>query len=395
MKDVDASIRKKKIAALEKAMKSLAKETGDENVIQVLGKKPMETKEGIPTGILSLDVACGGQGIRRGRIVELFGAESSGKSLIAQKIIAACQAHGGLCAYVDMEQTFDVSFAKKLGVQTDDLIVSQPNSLQSAFKVIDSLADVGVDVIVLDSIAALVPEEEMDGDVGKQTVGLVARYMSQFLRRINVKLANSDSILIGINQTRSKIGVMYGNLEVTNGGAAMKFYASLRMRVSSSAEGKIKNGDKVIGKGVKVTLVKNKTAPPFKTAEFNVYFDGRKVSETDQIADIALEHGLIPRYNAKGELDQKGRQYKWDDEPNFLAKSKAEVPVQLDKFPNVRQALLEIIQRGNLDDISSEIEEDSDADLTEEEFEARMMEDIKAIENGKEAEEIESSFDDM
>ena len=395
MKDVDASIRKKKIAALEKAMKSLAKETGDENVIQVLGKKPMETKEGIPTGILSLDVACGGHGIRRGRIVELFGAESSGKSLIAQKIIAACQVHGGLCAYVDMEQTFDVSFAKKLGVQTDDLIVSQPNSLQAAFKVIDSLADVGVDVIVLDSIAALVPEEEMEGDVGKQTVGLVARYMSQFLRRINVKLANSDSILIGINQTRSKIGVMYSNPEVTNGGAAMKFYSSLRMRVSSSAEGKIKNGDKVIGKGIKVTLVKNKTAPPFKTAEFNVYFDGRKVSETDQIADIALEHGLIPRYNAKGELDPKGRQYKWDDEPNFLAKSKADVPVQLDKFPNVRQALLEIIQRGDLDDTSSDIEADSDAELTEEEFEARMMEDIKAIENGKEAEEIESSFDEM
>lgn len=218
MKDVDASIRKKKIAALEKAMKSLAKETGDENVIQVLGKKPMETKEGLPTGILSLDVACGGHGIRRGRIVELFGAESSGKSLISQKVIAACQTHGGLCAYVDMEQTFDVTFAKKLGVQTDDLIVSQPNSLQTAFKVIDSLVDVGVDVIVLDSIAALVPEEEMEGDVGKQTVGLVARYMSQFLRRINVKLARSESILVAINQTREKVGVMYGSNETTNGG---------------------------------------------------------------------------------------------------------------------------------------------------------------------------------
>ena len=166
------------------------------------------------------------------------------------------------------------------------------------------------------------------------------------------------------------------------------------MRVSSSAEGKIKEGDRVVGKGIKVTLVKNKTAPPFRTAEFNVYFDGRKVSETDQIADIALEHGLIPRYNAKGELDPKGRQYKWDDEPNFLAKSKAEVPIQLDKFPNVRQALLEIIQRGDLEE-STEAEVDTDADLTEEEFEARMMEDIKAIESGKEAEEIESSFDDM
>lgn len=218
MKDVDASIRKKKIVALEKAMKSLAKETGDENVIQVLGKKPMETKEGIPTGILSLDVACGGHGIRRGRIVELFGAESSGKSLISQKVVAACQVHGGLCAYVDMEQTFDVTFAKKLGVQTDDLIVSQPNSLQSAFKVIDTLVGVGIDVIVLDSIAALVPEEEMEGDVGKQTVGLVARYMSQFLRRINVKLARSESILICVNQTREKVGVMYGSNETTNGG---------------------------------------------------------------------------------------------------------------------------------------------------------------------------------
>jgi recombination protein RecA len=206
LKDIDAKTKKKKLASLMKSMQSLAKSTKDDNIVQILGQKPMDDTERIPTGYLTLDVATGG-GIKRGRVVELFGAESSGKSLIAQKIIAACQEHGGLCAYVDMEQTFDVTFAKKLGVNTDELAVSQPSSMQQAFEVVDALVDAGVDVIVLDSIAALVPEEELEADVGKQTIGLVARYMSQFLKRINVKLAKSGGILLCINQTRQKIGV--------------------------------------------------------------------------------------------------------------------------------------------------------------------------------------------
>ena len=763
MKDIDAKTKKKKLASLMKTMSSLAKKTKDDNIIQILGQKPMDDTERIPTGYLTLDVATGG-GIKRGRVVELFGAESSGKSLIAQKIIAACQEHGGLCAYVDMEQTFDVTFAKKLGVITDDLVISQPASLQQAFEVIDALVDAGVDVIVLDSVAALVPEEELEANVGKQTIGLVARYMSQFLKRINVKLAKSGGILLAINQTRQKIGVLYGcmhgdtnivfsdgtlhsikdivnnklvgpvlsydvnnhqfksekivkwfnngklqdgqnwmkittnamkfqynsftctnnhmlldenekyrqadtfnvgdklisqipvkiknnkiykeiifgsllgdggiqirnkntatfllqnneqeeyinwkldklkelkfknksknnnkksyyskytnelkeiydyfyvkridgkhsrmipdgikltplmmaiwfmddgfihhaqggisirrilnlkeedkkhqinNLksivsefigcdindlnyvekrkkliipheqfdvfcskiaqfiipsmqykllpkyqnkyvdfdsgkldvttyekrivtitdieknpprkmrnkikydievenqhcylvggtngvivhnsnETTNGGSALKFYSSIRMRVSKSADGMIKEkgSDEPVGQGIRVKVVKNKTAPPFRTAEFKVYFDGRKISETDQIADIALTHSLIPRYNAAGERCETGRQYKWDSEPNFLAKSKAEVPEQLDKFPKVREELKKIIMSGDIDSYTTD-SENMDSDMNDEDFEAQIREDADNIHELNEAEEEETSFDDV
>jgi len=218
MKEIDLETRKKKKAALARAMKAIGKELNDPNAIQVLGVHPMDEKECLPTGFLTLDVACGGFGVKRGRTVELFGKESSGKSLIAQKMISAVQQYGGMCAFVDMEQTFEPNFARKLGVNVEELIFSQPESLQAAFKVIDALADVGVDLIVLDSVAALVPEEELEGEVGKQTVGLIARYMSQFLRRINVKLAKSESVLIMINQTREKVGILYGNPTDTAGG---------------------------------------------------------------------------------------------------------------------------------------------------------------------------------
>lgn len=218
MQDFDKKAQAKKLSALKSAMKSLSKSTKKENLIQILGEAPQQEYDCIPTGYLTLDSACTGKGIARGRVVELFGAESSGKSLIAQKIIAACQSHGGLCAYVDLEFTFDTSFAKKLGVQVDNLVISQPGSLQETFKVIDALIDAGVDVIVLDSIAALVPEEELEAEPGKQTVGLVARYMSQFLRRVTSKLAHSGGILVCVNQTREKIGVMWGDNTTTGGG---------------------------------------------------------------------------------------------------------------------------------------------------------------------------------
>lgn len=206
MQKIDEKQKKKKLAALAKCMKSLAKSTGDENIVQILGQKPMNDKERFPTGYLTLDYATGG-GIRRGTIAELFGPESSGKSLVCQKIIAAAQKLGAVCAYVDVEQTFDVLFAKKLGVDVDELVVSQPSSLQQAFEVIDSLVEAGIDIIVLDSVAALVPEEELDAEVGKQTIGLTARYMSQFLRRLNSKIATSQSSVLFVNQVRDAVGV--------------------------------------------------------------------------------------------------------------------------------------------------------------------------------------------
>lgn len=206
MNPIDAKIKKKKLAMLAKTMKTLAKSTKDDNIVQILGQKPMDDKERFPTGYLTLDYATGG-GIRRGTIGELFGPESSGKSLVCQKIIASAQRLGALCAYVDVEQTFDPIFAKKLGVNTDELIISQPRSLQQAFEVIDGLVKAEIDIVVLDSVAALVPEEELEAEVGKQNIGLTARYMSQFLRRLNSIIADSQSSVLFVNQVRDKVGV--------------------------------------------------------------------------------------------------------------------------------------------------------------------------------------------
>lgn len=217
MNPIDAKIKKKKLAMLAKTMKTLAKSTKDDNIVQILGQKPMDDKERFPTGYLTLDYATGG-GIRRGTIGELFGPESSGKSLVCQKIIASAQRLGALCAYVDVEQTFDPIFAKKLGVNTDELIISQPRSLQQAFEVIDGLVKAEIDIVVLDSVAALVPEEELEAEVGKQNIGLTARYMSQFLRRLNSIIADSQSSVLFVNQVRDKVGVLYGNPEETPGG---------------------------------------------------------------------------------------------------------------------------------------------------------------------------------
>lgn len=400
MNPIDAKIKKKKLAMLAKTMKTLAKSTKDDNIVQILGQKPMDDKERFPTGYLTLDYATGG-GIRRGTIGELFGPESSGKSLVCQKIIASAQRLGALCAYVDVEQTFDPIFAKKLGVNTDELIISQPRSLQQAFEVIDGLVKAEIDIVVLDSVAALVPEEELEAEVGKQNIGLTARYMSQFLRRLNSVIADSQSSVLFVNQVRDKVGVLYGNPEETPGGKALRFYSSLRMRVSKSADGMIKpKADaEPIGQGIRVRCVKNKTAPPFRTAEFKVYFDGRETSEVDEIADIALAKSLIPKYNSAGELCATGRQYRWADEPEFLAKSKAEVPEQLKKFPKVAEALKEIIVGGKIDENTVDYDggqaEDMDADYDDEDFEEIMKEEADSIANGSEAEEIETGFNDF
>ena len=324
-------------------------------------------------------------GIARGRIIELFGNESSGKSLICQKIIASIQKLGGICVYVDMECTLDPEFATKLGVNMDELVVSQPGNLQEAFAVIDQMVDAGADVIVLDSIAALVPKEELDAEVGKQTVGLVARYMSQFLRRMTKKLADSKSVLLLINQVRQAIGVMYGDPTTTPGGKATAFYSSLRLRVSRPSNGyiKVKNvsgEEEIIGTTVRVKVIKNKTAPPYRTAEFKVYFDGRKVDDADEIADIALSRSLIPRYNAKGELVENGRIYKWPDEPLFIAKKKDEIADQIRKFPAVKEALTKIIQEGSYNEHAYTY---GNSELAEDDFDSLIEEDENINENNE------------
>jgi len=218
LQEIDVKAKNKKLAGIKSAIKQLEKMTKKEGIAYILGDKEIEKMETISTGSLMFDLALGVGGLPKGRIIEFFGPESSGKSLIATKAGGECQKAGGVVAIVDMEHTFDPVFASKLGLNCKEVILSQPDSLQDAFKVIDALIDAGVDLIILDSVAALVPQEELDGEIGKQTIGLVARYMSQFLRRITGKTAKMGSTVIFVNQVRDAIGVMYGDPTTTPGG---------------------------------------------------------------------------------------------------------------------------------------------------------------------------------
>ena len=393
---LDAKSKAAKFNAVRKAIKNLEKSTKKENLVQIYGEADPIRYECIPTGFLTLDAACTGAGVPRSRIIEIFGRESSGKSLICQKIVASCQNEGGVAAYVDMECSFDPVFAEKLGVNVDELIISQPGHLQEAFAVVDALIDAGVDVIVMDSIAALVPKEELEAEVGKQTIGLVARYMSQFMKRVTKKIADSKSILLCVNQVRDKIGVLYGDPTTTPGGAALKFYSSLRLRVSRKEYLKVKTPDgneEYTGASIRVTVVKNKTAPPYKTAEFIVYFDGRKADICDEIAQIALNKGLIPRYNSSGELVPNGRIYKWPSVPEFIVKKKDDIVPTLRKFPQVVKELEEIIRSGKIKehiinyDIDDEIETDDFDSIIDEPDEPQTEEEMLASEGISEAEE--------
>lgn len=391
-----------KLKAIQAAMKQLEKTTKKEGIAYILGDKEIVPIEAIPTGSLMFDLALGVGGLPRGRIVEFFGGESSGKTLCAIKAAAECQKMGGVVALVDMEQTFDPTFARKLGLNVNELVLSQPDHLQDAFNVIDSMVEAGVDLVILDSVAALVPEEELNGEIGKQTIGLIARYMSQFLRRITPKAAKAGSTVIFINQIRDAIGVMYGDTTTTPGGKALKFYCSVRVevkKVGGSNEVVKKGGeDLIVGHTIRAIVKKNKVAPPFRKAEFKIFYDGRKTDAADELAEVALLKGLIPKYDAAGNISATGRTYKWPSEPNFVAKSRGEVAPELKKFPNVQAEILEILKNG-LDDGENQFEsQEMDGDLSDEDFERMALEDAQKIKNGKinnEAEEESGSWDEI
>ena len=352
MKEVEEKARKAKFDALKKGITALNKSLKKDNVIRFLRDDAKDVVyDCIPTGIMRLDAACSGTGWKRGIVVELFGPESSGKSLICQRAIAATQAKGGVCAYVDQEFTFDPQFATKLGVNCGELLISQPDSLQECFAVVDTLIDAGTDLIVLDSIAALVPEEELEGGVTDRKIGLIAGYMTQALRRWNPKLARSGGVLVCVNQMREKIGVLYGDPTTTPGGKALKFYSSIRIRVGGSAEGVIKEriaGEEVVvGKGIRTTCVKNKTAAPYKKAEFKVYFDGRKVDEVDELIEVALAKGLFWRRASGGELSAKGQFFTWPSVPEFRVRYATAVPEEVRKYPQIIEEIRAIVAKGN------------------------------------------------
>ena len=267
------------------------KERFGEGSIMKLGEAKKISVESVPTGCLSLDLALGVGGVPRGRVVEIYGPEASGKTTLAQHIVASVQQMGGTAAFIDAEHALDPAYAKKIGVDFDNLLISQPDTGEQALEIMETLVrSNGVDVVVMDSVAALVPKAEIEGDMGDSHMGLQARLMSQALRKLAGIVSKTKTVVIFINQTRMKIGVFFGNPETTTGGMALKFYSSVRIEVRRAAQ--IKKGDQSIGNRVKCKIVKNKVAPPFRTCEFDIMYN-EGISISGDVIDIGIEHGVV------------------------------------------------------------------------------------------------------
>lgn len=298
-----------KSKTIDSAIVQIQKQFGKGSIMR-MGESTAESVPAIPTGALSLDIATGVGGIPRGRVTEIYGPESSGKTTLALHVIAEAQKMGGTAAFIDAEHALDVTYAERLGVNVDDLLVSQPDYGEQALEIAEILIRSGaVDVIVIDSVAALVPKAEIDGNVGDSHVGLQARLMSQSMRKMTGILNRSKTAMIFINQIRIKIGVMYGNPETTTGGNALKFYSSLRMDIRRQTP--IKDGTEVIGNRTKVKFVKNKVAPPFKIVEFDIIY-GEGISKTGDLLDLASEQDIVEKsgawYSYNGERIGQGRE---------------------------------------------------------------------------------------
>ena len=316
-----------KLKSLESTISQIERSYGKGSVMR-LGERDVVESEAISSGSLSLDVALGIGGLPKGRIVEIYGPESSGKTTLALHVIAEAQKNKGTCAFIDAEHALDPIYARKLGVNTDEMLISQPDNGEQALEIADTLVNSSaIDVLVVDSVAALVPRAEIEGDMGDSHMGLHARLMSQALRKLTGSISRSQCLVIFIKQIRQKIGVMFGNPETTTGGNALKFYASVRMDIRRI--GAIKDREEVVGNQTRVKIVKNKLAPPFKTVEFDIMY-GEGISKTGEILDLAASIGLVEKsgawYSYNGDRIGQGR----ENAKNFL-KDNSEIALKIEQ----------------------------------------------------------------
>ena len=328
-----ANISEERSKALKLAIEKIEKDFGKGSIMK-LGDKTTVNVDAIPTGALSLDVALGIGGIPRGRIIEIYGPESSGKTTLAQHIVAECQKKGGIAAFVDAEHALDPEYARNLGVQVDDLLISQPDTGEQALDITEELVRSGaVDIVVVDSVAALVPKAEIEGSMEDQQMGLQARLMSKALRKLTGIIGKTNTTVIFINQLRMKIGVMYGNPETTTGGYALKYYASVRMEIKRTET--LKGDEGEIGNHVRVRVLKNKVAPPFRTAEFDIIF-GKGISKIGNILDVAVNLDIVKKagawfsYNEEklGQGREKAKEF-LEQNPEVLAEVESLVRAKL------------------------------------------------------------------
>jgi len=317
--------------ALDLAVKQIEREHGKGSIMR-LSDDPNRDVEAIPTGSLSLDSALGVGGIPRGRITEIFGPESSGKTTLATHIVAEAQKLGGTCAFIDAEHAFDPNYAEQLGVDIDELLISQPDTGEQALNITDTLVRSGaLDVIAIDSVSALVPQAELEGDMGDTHVGLQARLMSQALRKLAGTINRTKTALIFINQIRMKIGVMFGNPETTSGGRALKFYSSVRLDIRRI--GAVKDGKDVVGNRTRVKVKKNKVAPPFKEAEFDIIY-GEGISSLGEIIDLGTEYDI---------LEKRGSWYSYEDDT--IAQGREATKEWLEEHPDEREEIRHEIRK--------------------------------------------------
>ncbi len=326
--------------ALEMALSQIEKQFGKGSVMR-MGENTHMVIEAISTGAMALDVALGVGGLPRGRVVEIYGPESSGKSTLAMHVVAEAQRTGGIAAYIDAEHAMDPVYAKAIGVDIDELLISQPDTGEQALEIADMLIRSGaLDVVVIDSVAALTPRAEIEGEMGDSHVGLQARLMSQALRKLTATLSKSSTIAIFINQLREKIGVMYGSPEVTPGGRALKFYSSVRLDIRRIES--IKDGADIVGNRTRVKVVKNKVSPPFRTCEFDIMY-GRGISREGSLLDVAVDAGIVKKsgawYTYEGEQLGQGR----ENAKSFLSES-PELMVEL--YERVRQVVAPVVTAG-------------------------------------------------